>query len=95
MTAKFSEPEGSAFSRFMASGRGRVARIAFGGALIAAGTLVVPMPAGIAVAAFGLVPIAAGVFNLCPVAPIWGGHLLGSAYCPRRDTTSRGEAANR
>jgi len=95
MDAPFPEPEGSAFSQFMASGRGRAARIAFGGALIAAGTLVVPMPLGIAVAAFGLVPIAAGVFNLCPIAPVWGGQFLGSAYCPRRDSTSHGEEAHR
>ena len=80
-------PEGSAFARFMASSRGRAARVAFGGALIAAGTLAIPMPAGLAVAAFGLVPIAAGVFNLCPIAPAWGGHFFGSAYCPARSQT--------
>ncbi len=74
-------PEGSAFSRFMASSKGRAARVAFGGGLILTGTFVIPGTAGIAVAAFGLVPIAAGVFNLCPIAPAWGGHLLGSRYC--------------
>jgi membrane-associated protease RseP (regulator of RpoE activity) len=29
------------------------------------------------VAAFGLAPIASGVFNLYPVAPLWGGHFIG------------------
>lgn len=95
MDVLLSEPEGTVFSRFMASGRGRVARVAFGGALIATGTLVVPMPLGIALAAFGLVPIASGVFNLCPIAPAWGGHFLGSAYCPRREPANHGEGAHR
>ena len=30
--------------------------------------------------------IAAGVFNLCPVAPLWGGHFFGSQYCPAKKT---------
>jgi Zn-dependent protease len=95
MNTTFSQPEGTAFSRFMASGRGRAARVAVGGALIATGVLLVPMPLGIAVAAFGLLPIAAGVFNLCPIAPAWGGHFLGHAYCPRRDATNHGEGVQR
>jgi membrane-associated protease RseP (regulator of RpoE activity) len=36
------------------------------------------------IAFLGLVPIAAGVFNLCPVAPFWGGHFIGAKYCGRR-----------
>jgi Zn-dependent protease len=76
--------EGSAFSRFMAGTPGRIARVALGTSLIAAGVLAIPAPAGLAVAAFGLVPIAAGVFNLCPVAPLWGGHFLGTKYCAPR-----------
>jgi len=73
--------EGSAFSRFMASNYGRFARVAFGATLIGSGLSLVAGPAGYAMAAFGLVPIAAGVFNLCPVAPVWGGHLIGAKYC--------------
>jgi len=76
--------EGSAFARFMASGKGRVARVGLGSALILAGTLAIPAPVGLAVATFGLVPIATGVFNLCPVAPAWGGHFIGARYCERR-----------
>jgi membrane-associated protease RseP (regulator of RpoE activity) len=79
--------ESSAFARFMASGYGRIVRLAFGAGLVAAGPAVVPWPAGLALAAFGLVPIAAGVFNLCPVAPLWGGHFVGSRYCPSKKTT--------
>ena len=79
--------EPSAFSRFMASGYGRIARVALGLTIIAIGLGLIGGGAGIAVAAFGLVPIATGVFNLCPVAPIWGGHFIGARYCaaPRRE----------
>ncbi len=77
-------PESSAFSRFMASSGGRVARGAFGVAIIGSGLTLVGGPAGYAVAAFGLVPIAAAVFNLCPVAPLWGGHFIGAKYCAAR-----------
>ena len=82
MTIQEVQPEGSWFSRFMASTCGRAARVELGASLIMVGVFVLPFPAGLAVAAFGLVPIATGVFNLCPVAPIWGGHFLGARYCP-------------
>jgi hypothetical protein len=65
----------------MASGYGRLARLAFGIVLIAVGLALVPQPAGFIVAACGLVPVAAGVFNLCPVATLWGGHFYGARYC--------------
>lgn len=77
-------PEGSAFSRFMASKGGRVVRVALGAAIIGTGLTVVGGGAGLAMAAFGLVPIATGVFNLCPVAPLWGGHFIGAKYCETR-----------
>ena len=82
-----SNPEGSRFARFMASGYGRLARIAFGAAIMLVAAVAVPWPLGLAVAALGLVPIGAGVFNLCPVAPAWGGHLIGARYCPRPIST--------
>jgi hypothetical protein len=69
---------------FMASGYGRALRVAFGVALIVTGLAVLGGTAGWLIAAFGLVPIAAGVFGLCPVAPLWGGHFLGSKYCARK-----------
>lgn len=80
--------EGSAFSRFMASGKGRIARVVLGVALIAIGLGLVGGGLGLGIAAFGLVPIAAGAFNLCPVAPAWGGHFIGARYCaaPRRES---------
>ena len=80
------QPEGSWFSRFMASSHGRAARIALGTTLILLGAYIIPRPVGIGVALFGLVPIAAGVFNLCPIAPVWGGHFIGAKYCPAKAT---------
>ncbi len=73
--------ESSPFSRFMASCNGRISRLGLGFTLIVLGLEVIGGGAGIALAAFGLVPTAAGVFNLCPIAPLWGGHFLGSRYC--------------
>jgi len=78
------ELEGSAFSRFMASKGGRVVRVAFGAAIIGTGLAVVGGGPGLAIAALGLVPMATGVFNLCPVAPVWGGHFIGAKYCGTR-----------
>jgi Zn-dependent protease len=75
--------ESSWFENFMASNYGRVARAMFGIALLAFGLALIGGTVGLIVAGFGLVPIAAGVFNLCPVAPLWGGHFLGSRYCSR------------
>ncbi|MCC7363868.1 MAG: DUF2892 domain-containing protein [Dehalococcoidia bacterium] len=68
----------------MASNWGRAARVALGSTLIGLGLTAIPAPAGYGVAAFGLVPIATGVFNLCPVAPMWGGHFIGAKYCGTR-----------
>lgn len=76
--------ESSWFELFMASGYGRLARIALGVALMTVGLALIGGTAGLIVAAFGLIPVAAGVFNLCPVAPLWGGHFIGSKYCGRR-----------
>lgn len=72
--------ESSAFARFMASGYGRLTRLGLGIVLVAVGLTVLPQPWGLTAAMVGLVPIAAGVFNLCPIAPLWGGHFVGSRY---------------
>ena len=58
-----------------------MARLGLGVTLVAAGIALVPRPAGLVMAALGLVPLAAGTFNLCPVAPLWGGHFFGAKYC--------------
>jgi hypothetical protein len=79
--------EGSWFARFMASGYGRLARIAFGIVVVLVGAVAISGPVGLAIAAFGLIPLGAGAFNLCPVAPAWGGHFFGARYCPRPVST--------
>jgi len=84
MTSEHTTRTGTVFTRFMASGYGRLARLVLGAVLVTVGLVVLPQPAGLIVAAFGAVPIAAGIFNLCPLAPLWGGHLSGARYCPSK-----------
>lgn len=65
------------FARWMSSPLGRLARILFGLVLILMG-LSVQTGMGFFVAAVGLLPIVAGVMNLCLFAPFFGGPLFGS-----------------
>jgi hypothetical protein len=67
------------FAKFMASGIGRGVRILAGIVLIAVGLLVVKDTAGLIVAVIGVVPILAGVFNVCLIAPIIGAPFSGRA----------------
>jgi hypothetical protein len=85
MTQGVVRQEGSAFSRFMAGCGGRMARVALGTGLVVGGAGVVGGATGVAVSLFGLVPLTTGVFNLCPIAPAWGGHFFGARYCARSD----------
>ena len=66
-----------AFAQFMNSTFGRWARIVVGLVMLVAGPLVLGGAAGVIVAALGLVPLAAGVFDFCLLAPIlsvpWSG----------------------
>lgn len=62
---------------FMASGAGRVARIVAGIVLIAVGLLVVKDTGGIILAVVGVVPLAAGLFDFCLFAPLFGNPLSG------------------
>lgn len=75
------ERDATTIERCIASNTGRAVRAGLGVALIAAGTTLVPAPGGWFVAALGLIPLTTGVLNLCPVAPLWGGHFLGARYC--------------
>lgn len=75
--------EPSLFPVFMASRRGRAIRLSFGVALLIA-ALAVGMPFGVVLAGFALLPITTGLFNLCPIAPAWGGHFFGARYCAAR-----------
>jgi len=64
------------FARFMASGAGRAARVVAGGALIVLGIALGGI-AGIVVVVVGVLPLAAGLFDLCVFAPLFGAPLRG------------------
>jgi uncharacterized membrane protein len=61
------------FAKFMSSMAGRLLRIVAGIALILVGLLVVQGTGGIILAVVGAVVFAAGAFNFCIFAPIFGG----------------------
>ncbi len=65
-----------AFARFMAGPLGRLIRIAAGVALIAIGVSL--GGAWWILAAVGVLPIAAGVFNVCAIGPLLGAPLSGA-----------------
>jgi hypothetical protein len=65
------------FLDFMSTGPGRVVRVAIGIALIVLGAAI--GGAGWALAAFGLLPLATGVFNVCPISPLVGRSWRGNA----------------
>jgi hypothetical protein len=58
--------------RFLAGSAGRVVRAVAGLALIVVGLAVVGGVAGWILAIIGLVPLAAGVFDRCVFAPLFG-----------------------
>tara|TARA_B100001123_G_C14732641_1_gene797559 strand:+ start:81 stop:314 length:234 start_codon:yes stop_codon:yes gene_type:complete len=64
------------FSQFMASTAGRALRIVTGLALITIG-LIMQSTGGYILAAVGLVPLAAGVFDWCILAPLLGAPFKG------------------
>ncbi|HEY9084782.1 MAG TPA: YgaP-like transmembrane domain [Candidatus Tyrphobacter sp.] len=66
------------FLRFMASPLGRLLRILLGAALIVWGYLM-HSTAGYVLLAVGFVPLAAGLFDWCFFAPIFGLPLQGAA----------------
>jgi hypothetical protein len=66
------------FAQFMSSGVGRGLRIVAGIILIAVGLAVVGGTGGIVLAVVGLVPLLAGVFDVCLFAPLFGAPLKGA-----------------
>ncbi|MEZ4553320.1 MAG: DUF2892 domain-containing protein [Dehalococcoidia bacterium] len=58
--------------QFLASTAGRVTRAVAGLALIALGLGAIGGTTGIVVAVVGVVPLAAGVFDFCVFAPLFG-----------------------
>lgn len=71
------------FVTFMASVPGRLIRIAAGFALLALG-LSLGTPGGWVLAGFALLPIAAGAFNFCGIAPLLGAPILACNLPPRQ-----------
>lgn len=65
------------FVTFMASNTGRITRIAAGIALVVWGWFGLAGTTGTIVAVVGLVPLAAGVFDFCVFAPLFGAPLSG------------------
>jgi DUF2892 family protein len=58
------------FLDWMSTPPGRVLRVFFGLALIGLGLSVVQGTAGVAIAVFGLVPLATAMVNVCPIRPL-------------------------
>jgi hypothetical protein len=67
------------FAKFMASAAGRILRIVAGIALMLIGVFVLNNVAGYILAAVGLVPLVAGVFDFCIFAPLFGAPFNGQA----------------
>jgi hypothetical protein len=65
------------FIVFMASTTGRIVRIILGIVLVLLGWVVIGGTAGIIVGIVGLVPLAAGLFDFCVFAPLFGLPLSG------------------
>ena len=63
---------------FLASPAGRIIRIVAGIALIIWGLWGLGSTAGMVVAIVGLVPLAAGLFDFCVFAPLFGAPLSGA-----------------
>jgi sulfite exporter TauE/SafE len=65
------------FAKWMAQPIGRLIRIIAGIVLIALGLGVIGDTAGLIVAIIGVLPILAGVFNVCLIAPLIGAPFQG------------------
>ncbi|MBN1563331.1 MAG: DUF2892 domain-containing protein [Anaerolineae bacterium] len=63
---------------FLASTNGRIVRSVAGLVLILVGLLVIGGTAGVIVALIGVAPLAAGVFDVCLFAPLFGLAFKGS-----------------
>ena len=64
------------FARFMSGAAGRLLRLAAGIALIAGGYAMRSV-GGVAIAAFGVLPLAAGIFDICIFRPLFGASVRG------------------
>lgn len=67
------------FAQFMSSSAGRAIRAIAGIVLIIVGIIGMPATWGWIVGIVGLLPLAAGVFDICIFGPLLGGKLSGKA----------------
>lgn len=67
------------FASFMASPAGRGLRIVAGAAIIAVGVGRMGTTSGVVLIVVGLVPLLAGIFNVCMIAPLIGAPFSGRA----------------
>lgn len=67
----------SGFARFMSTPTGRIARVVVGAGLIYWGFTQLGSTTGIVLMVVGLVPLIAGLFNLCLVSALLGGPISG------------------
>ncbi|MGB6120937.1 MAG: DUF2892 domain-containing protein [Bacteroidota bacterium] len=68
----------SGFAKYVNTPAGRIVRIIAGLALIGWGYVQLPEATGIVLIIVGLVPLAAGVFNLCLISALLGGTISGA-----------------
>jgi hypothetical protein len=74
----------SGFSHFVNSPAGRVLRIAVGVGLVAWGYAGRGSGTGLALMVVGLVPLAAGAFDLCLISALLGGPISGARIGKRK-----------
>jgi hypothetical protein len=65
------------FFSFMASSTGRIVRVVAGLILVVWGSFGLGGTTGMGAALIGLVPLAAGIFDFCVFAPLFGAPLSG------------------
>jgi hypothetical protein len=65
------------FFSFMASSTGRIVRVVAGLILVVWGSFGLGGTTGMGTALIGLVPLAAGIFDFCVFAPLFGAPLSG------------------
>ena len=68
----------SGFGRFINSRSGRVFRLAAGTGFLIAGLLALPSALGIGLLVWSVLPLSAGVFDVCWISAALGGPLSGS-----------------
>lgn len=82
------------FAKFINTPTGRIVRVVAGLVLMGWGYIQLPETAGIALIIVGLVPLTAGIFNLCLISALLGGTISGSRiarnFLPKHDSDASG-----